>query len=1040
MDSTFLLNVVNPIQPTFRSSVESIVSKNDRMRYYNLMNNEGAYSLYEEVTFPTIGMLYDPYGRFFNRPVTRYGKTGIIEYYNAINENDIESVNEHFHLVNDFGGNVKDVYVTNRGHVTGGEVTLDRVKQEINAYLAQKKYVSEQDVIWLRDYKRIGQNLKLPHVERTEDTHTVDRKAGVTVQMSYTEDADYLNTRNSDVERDYTYDNNYETFISQYDSNGALSWNNDLSDVGGYSLLDYTNRLFATGKIGSLIDRYQTGDGQSRGRALLKKGMEPNSGTDGDTDGYKNPFCRVWTKTHQYRKMTDLIRPRVEGSGDGKRFYTLEEIQGEYGDGWRPFQGNKRLDRMSVLQKNGMVNMTPLYYGDDTAVLDKDSIKKCMFSIENLAWRDIIADKPANTVASRVEAGGPGYVLTEEQRGPNGGRIMWFPPYNLSFSEQINPQWQDYSFIGRGEKIYTYTNTERTGTLSFTLLIDHPSVLDQYSVAHNSDNQTRKEIFEQEILRFFAGCTDVATGLDLKGGTGTDDKVKDPDENKVEAKPTSKPKNSPLLDEDKAIKFFVFFPNNFSGKDYQWSGVNPGGSGRLSFTDILYGSKLTKNGWGYESSQGTNMELLKPMVGKVGQKWYYIVDNDKVNQVLAYPDMEGPNYNYKDLRSFQLNYSTENVRGLCNGFNPDHLYAFQDVVACTDEWNGGGTRMTERQKQLKNIFEGNSIAKITVQGHASSTGNNPDENRNIARNSGLARDRAQSVAWWMKEALKDKGQDVDVEVIETTTILVDKQDVNYNSKLATKQARSAEVTIYFKTDETPENTTDNSAITEDIRRDEEPSNPNLYSKKVAYDGENKFTYDDEFRYFKHLKESDVNSYDRIIDKVKYFTPAFHSITPEGFNARLTFLQQCTRQGPSATENSGSVGNLAFGRPPYCVLRIGDFFNTKIVIDSIQINYDNNGVMWDLNPEGVGVQPMYATVNMSFKFIGGTDISGPINKLQNAVSFNYYSNTSIYDRRADYRANFIANDADKSEYGDKLGDNELSEWESQSPVYNTKNKE
>jgi hypothetical protein len=61
----------------------------------------------------------------------------------------------------------------------------------------------------------------------------------------------------------------------------------------------------------------------------------------------------------------------------------------------------------------------------------------------------------------------------------------------------------------------------------------------------------------------------------------------------------------------------------------------------------------------------------------------------------------------------------------------------------------------------------------------------------------------------------------------------------------------------------------------------------------------------------------------------------------------------------------------------------------------------------LNPEGAGVQPMYADVNINFRFIGGSDLSGPIEKLQNAVSFNYYSNTSVYDRRSDYRKNFVS---------------------------------
>ena len=152
-------------------------------------------------------------------------------------------------------------------------------------------------------------------------------------------------------------------------------------------------------------------------------------------------------------------------------------------------------------------------------------------------------------------------------------------------------------------------------------------------------------------------------------------------------------------------------------------------------------------------------------------------------------------------------------------------------------------------------------------------------------------------------------------------------------------------------------------------------------------------------YFQKLEASDPIVYDTLKTKIKFFQPAFHSTTPEGFNSRLTFLQQCMRQGP--TQGAGSTNNpsnLAFGRPPVCILRIGDFYHTKIIIENLNFTFDP--LVWDLNPEGVGVQPMICNVDMSFSFIGGSSLSGPINKLQNAVSFNYFANTEVYDPRAD----------------------------------------
>lgn len=167
---------------------------------------------------------------------------------------------------------------------------------------------------------------------------------------------------------------------------------------------------------------------------------------------------------------------------------------------------------------------------------------------------------------------------------------------------------------------------------------------------------------------------------------------------------------------------------------------------------------------------------------------------------------------------------------------------------------------------------------------------------------------------------------------------------------------------------------------------------------------NKLRYDQEYRFYEQYKIDHPLMFEKLQEKLKYFNPAFHSMTPEGFNARCTFLQQCTRQGNTKTmsdKNGRTANNLAFGRPPYCVLRLGDFYYQMIVIDNITFDYNvSDGLQWDLNPEGNGVQPMLCKVNISFKFIGGGDITGPVQRLQNAMSFNYYANTSFYDNRAD----------------------------------------
>ena len=64
---------------------------------------------------------------------------------------------------------------------------------------------------------------------------------------------------------------------------------------------------------------------------------------------------------------------------------------------------------------------------------------------------------------------------------------------------------------------------------------------------------------------------------------------------------------------------------------------------------------------------------------------------------------------------------------------------------------------------------------------------------------------------------------------------------------------------------------------------------------------------------------------------------------------------------------------------------------------MSFSYDD--AKYDLNPEGIGIQPMIVKVSMSFDFIGGHGLKEPVEELQNALSFNFYANTEIYDERS-----------------------------------------
>ena len=186
----------------------------------------------------------------------------------------------------------------------------------------------------------------------------------------------------------------------------------------------------------------------------------------------------------------------------------------------------------------------------------------------------------------------------------------------------------------------------------------------------------------------------------------------------------------------------------------------------------------------------------------------------------------------------------------------------------------------------------------------------------------------------------------------------------------------------------------------------------------------------EQNYFKHLETTDEFVYSSLKRKLQYFHPAFHSTTPEGLNSRLSFLLQCVRPGktiPTVTEEGVAdldAENTAFGPPPICVLRVGDFYHTKIAIDSVSFSYDP--LIYDLNPEGIGVQPMIANVSINFKYIGGQGLKGPISQLQNALSNNYFANTEMYN------PNSLVNSGEEEEFNsfdwikDKATD-KINDW-------------
>lgn len=952
-------------------------------------------------------------------------------------------------------------------------------------------------------------------------------------------------------------------------------------------ILKKTNDNFNYGKYKTLIARFHTKSmdskdknditqtaissryGMSHGRNLLTINKT-------EKNGYDNPYCRVWTYHHQYNQLSRAIRPFCEANSQ-ETLESMEQV-GDYNTvGFRTVEskefgfkgGSSRLDKYGVLNyKNGLVNIAPTakikdYFEGKT---DKEvTIKKCMFSIENLAW------KSENIKMDEYDQ----YGLSAEQKGPLGGRIMWFPPYDLTFSEDVRVNWNSNQFIGRGEKVYTYTDTERTGNLSFTLLIDHPSVLD-YWTGHkrngmknqgvplapgNGGGVDKEDNQENTLLRFFAGCEILSAKpqefrhREIAPEATPDPLVPDPPETEVHKPPTHK-----------AIHCVLYYPNNYSGVDdapnknggtvnavyYLVNGVGAQKyidldethtSTYLKAVDIptQIDSKTSNSGYEINGNISIVEENLKPdyetikksyadpvskqvkgqyltdpsgnkqtvnyggttytlakivgsqamsmkgaatksnLTGATHQwyrrRWYYRVDKAYENSRLSRPA------SYVDTQSFELNgkgyekvKSKEEIMkafGLEEADENTKLISFADLFVALE-----GTKAesllsgsfdkgnVEIVKNIMNDTERYKITSIKFEGHASYQGY-------ATSNNTLSSNRALTFKKWMQSK---KFPNIDEATTgskkESQKNNVDKGD---NSKLTVKLWRSASVIIEYDESEIEYASLANSSTVEDGKKDEKTGQPlnkvdkvsipngqdsnnikkpnelmdiaknawttsfqstskedrikllkilgvtdEKYLDDMSWDFDNSWLqndkpgqvtavtkgvverYDNEGEFFELLEKNDPFMHHLITDKIRYFDPAFHSISPEGFNARLTFLHQCTRQGSTVGGADSQIGstayNLAFGRPPVCVLRLGDFYYTKIIINSISIQYETP--QWDLNPEGIGVMPMFAKVSLNFVFLGGSDLAGPISRLQNAVSFNYYANTGVYDNRAE----------------------------------------
>lgn len=601
------------------------------------------------------------------------------------------------------------------------------------------------------------------------------------------------------------------------------------------------------------------------------------------------------------------------------------------------FLGNEQYggNKNSVIYKSVMPRIHPtLETVDNMSVVNN---KNLMFSIENLAI-GVFANDSKEGYAIMDDEDGTAVPLSEV--GPFNGRIMWFPPYGLNIQETATAKFEQTMLVGRNEPIYTYMNSDRSATLTFILLIDYPEQLKNY---YKGADQKRR------IAEFFA----------FGGNSYT------PSPQKTKTKEVVIPVTYPEP-ETKQYDLTLSFPND-----------EPKSGKENTIFDIMY--------------KDMAYEILESCQTKNGDKTFGKNKSVYIKKYIAnLPVAISGKTQYLDTVSIPGDFTQYN-----NGQIEDDFGEVELNKKLFEYFSNEDTR------DYYEILVWGGASKLYTEKNTKDTDKGADYNLKLGYRRGLALKKL------VEERLKALFGNA---VANKITVKLNEEyygkDLQGNKLIGTDGDRIA----------SDENATAAAIPEEDtkmerfgkilIKRNSKPYVPpsEIKTEPTAEEQRN-LTFDtgiiDETSVF---AEKTINSGlmdgSEIIGK-NYYQPVFHSQTPEDFHKRLTFLHQCLRQGAakrySTVRENGEyrARNSVFGRQPICILRIGDFMYTKIIIESLNIDYTD--APWDMNPEGFGMQPMMANVTLNIKIMGGQSLKGPIDALQNAVSAMYYANSTYSNR-------------------------------------------
>ena len=715
----------------------------------------------------------------------------------------------------------------------------------------------------------------------------------------------------------------------------------------------------------------------------ITKGSQVVSYTDNTTGGEVGiEYCRVFTKDTPYYTYNDL--QKTDGiTTSGRRFTN------------------------SVFDNTFNLNIAPLKNPGSTNIVPNGEnerggyAKKYMFSIENLAWR----------TSSR-----PGFTYDELpvcEKGPNGGRVMWFPPYDIKFNESSTPSFHPTDFLGRPEPIYTYKSTSRMGTLSWKMIVDHPSVMN--IVVEKQLKGQNKEKVTSIMDSFFAGCVKFDIYELAK---------------KYNTIPASdlftyqQVLNDPRLTNEELAGINKSIPKESTDT----TGINPNTNTKTAVTNDTsvaeFENKYLDFAFYFENDiPGKSPNTTTSVEYQSIYETYTLKSN-----IDKYVDRAKSTFNTGDtevnVEQFFNSVVISNFNTFSKGFVKDAFKLLTDnpkgTITVTMEGSASAVASVDYNKKLsdrridsiKTFFKSYSAGTESL-GSFMKEG----EVRFIIKSAGGTGEKTViPLAGYVEVASGTTSA--------TTTNTTPGFEVNCEKKqkdksgnetanaqiysvsaMACRRVRVATISVSI-----PPKTVDPLTLMDLAQNDPtavpKPAPTVDIIKKIKEGITKKILRGllSECDYFEVIKQEAPMVYDSFKEKIKYFNPAFHSTTPEGLNARLTFLNQCVRPGETiptiGTDGKPKYNdavNTSFGAPPVLILRLGDFVNSKIIPTTLSFTYDP--LVFDMNPEGIGIQPMIANVSLNFNIIGGMGLARPVEQLQNALSFNYYANTEIYDERS-----------------------------------------